>query len=514
MILDHRLSSRVTLDSLRVESSRRLMYERCRKYTPCGKVGDYLNLINNAVNPRDVYIFLLTAANNVGKTTLAVNLAQYLAVGTPNEFFDAIPNLRHFRRPNIGRIVTTATAAQEKYAEKEIPFWFPRGSYTSHRESHAYDVKFRFKRNSSHFDLFTFDQDPKQMESVDLDWMIVDEPMPYKLWLPAKARFRNGGLIFMVMTALYDSIWVARELETTDRLGKDVFKARVDAEDACRTHGIRGHMAHEYIVQMERDSDEDEATARLHGGYIAYSGRVYKQFDESFHVWDDLPAYHQECFDKGKYLLYKIVDPHDRKPFAIAWYAVFPNQDKVCIAEWPEGNFYKMKSSSVSIDEYRHIMIETEKQLGHIADINLEDPNFGNTPKLNGKTFKQLMAGPCDACSLSDKFLVECPHSIAFLDPPDSNALGISLVKQELGNPHKGIRPKLYFMRHCINSINSHKYWYYVENQKESKGLSEILADEFSDFCVLTKYGALSRWAYQEAPAPQVLRKPRQGRAT
>lgn len=476
-----------------------MLSERGRYYEPCGAIQDYLSLVNQATNPHDVYILILAAANNVGKTTLAVNLAAYLANGTTNPYFDAIPRLRDFKRPNIGRIITTATAAQEKYAEKEIPHWFPKGAYTSHKESHAYDVKFRFK-NGSHFDLFTFDQDPKQMESVDLDWAIADEPLPYKLWLPLKARFRGGGLIFLVMTALYDSIWVSRELET-DRLGKDVFKRQVDAEEACRTHGVRGHMPHEYIEQMSRDADEDEAGARLHGSYIALSGRVYKQFGEATHVWDEMPAYHQECYDKGKYTLYKIVDPHDRKPFAVAWYAIFPNQDKVCIAEWPENNFYKMKSCDMQIDEYRRLFIETEKQLERKADVNLEDPNFGNTPKLNGKTFKELMGGPCGECQAKSKsVLPSCPHSISFEDPPDEIHLGISLVKQELGNPKKDIRPKLYFMRHCSNSINSHKYWYYVEAAKESKGLSEVVAEEFKDFCEMPRYGALYGWKYLDTP--------------
>lgn len=477
-----------SLELFRIELSRRWLKERCRFYKPCGKLQDFARLINNAVNPQETYIFLCTAANGVGKSTFATNLSKYLAVGGNNTLFDSITPLAQFPRPNKGRIITTKTAAQEVYAEKEIPIWFPQGQFTSSRESHVYDVRYRFP-NGSEFDLFTFDQEPKQGESVTLRWVIIDEPMPYKHWVPLKARFRFGGFIFIVMTALYDSGWIADELDVPERLGKDVFKVQIAMEDACEDHGIDGHLPHSYIVQMEREVDEEEYEARLKGGWLSLAGRVYKNFDEAFHVIDELPPYHQECWDKNEYTLYQIIDPHDRKPWAVGWYAVFPNEDIVCVAEWPTFDFYKAKYCDVQIDEYRKIFKESEGD--RVADLRLMDPEFAKAPKLGNKGAKAAMEGPCRECDPFGNRIKSCPHSFFFELPPNEIHYGIVKVKELLGKPHKGVRPKLMFMRHCRNHITCHQRWSYKENAKESKGLSEMVEEKYKDFCDLDRYLAL-----------------------
>src|SRR3990167_52697 len=486
----------IALEMAKAEAARRAVAEKCRYYTPCGKLQDFANLMKNAIDPQETYIFICTSANGIGKSVFAANLAAYFCGRIPNMAFNDIAPLRNFIQPNRGRILTTAYAGQTVYAEKEIPAWFPKGQYQSLRESHIYDVKFKFPATGSEFDVFTFNQDPKEGESVTLNWAIIDEPLPYNHWVPLKSRFRFGGIIVFVMTALYDSGWVSDELDTPERIGKDVFKIQIDMEAACKDHGINGHLPHSYITQMTRDTDEDEYEARISGGYLSLSGRVYKQFDDSLHVWDDLPPYHQECWEKNQYTLYQIIDPHDRKPFAIGWYAVFPNQDVVCVAEWPTFDFYKAKSSDVQIDEYRKIFKETETAMEHISDVRLMDPEFANAPKLGNKGAKAAIEGPCLDCYAKDKSRLACPHSFYFDLPPNEIHYGILKVKELLGNKKKNTRPKLYFMRHCKNHVNAHTRWSYVENAKDSKGLSEMVQDKFKDFCDLARYGALYEFKY------------------
>ena len=471
---------------------RRAVDEKCRYYEPSGKAEKFLHLLDRIpVGSHNVYIFILRSGNRFGKSALGSMLAGYLSERFSNPYLDCIPYLRRFPRPSRGRIYTTANAAEITYQE-ELLKWLPRPAYKGSKEGHSYLQRFKFN-GGSEFDIFTFDQDPQQGESINLSWAIVDEPMSRRHWGALKSRFTMGGVIFLLLTPLEGAGWYHDELETPERLGTDVFAMQAHTEDACVIHGVRGHLPHEYNENIKKEFDEDEREARLNGGYLYLSGRIYKVYSRETHEFPELMDYWSECWEKGKWSLYNIIDPHDRKPFAIGWYAVFPNDDVITIAEYPDQPFHKLTSSSLSTKDYAKIIKATEEELGRPAQVRLIDPNFGNSPKKGGASVKQEFA----------------ELGLLYSDPPDAMTEGHIAVKTLLGKPADNIRPKFYVLSHCINHSYGMSHYAYSENRDERKGLSEIPELVHKDFADLVRYGALYGFKYQEEPKPFKLWKPR-----
>lgn len=476
------------------ELGRRVIQERGRYYIPNGKIEKFLKIISKfPVGDKATYICILRTGNSFGKSALATVLSAYLSERFANPWLDDIPYLRRFPRKCRGRILTTANAASINYQE-EFDKWFPRGRYTPHKDGHTFNRRFTW-RNGSEFDILTFDQKPDQGESVTLNWAVVDEPMSRKHWGALRTRFRFGGIIFLILTPLAGSAWYHDQLETPERLGRDVFVLQGHTEDNCVEHGLRGILPHSYIEELRREFEEDELEARLEGGYQHLIGRVYKNFDRTVHVMDEFPLYHQECWDQDRYTLYHQVDPHDRKPFAIGWYASFPNDDTFTIAEWPEYMFHKVKSCDLDEVDYAKLIKATENDLEHPADVRRMDPNFGNSTKfgLGGKTVKQVLAD----------------QGLNYQDTPDDLHEGHQAVRRLLGNPRKKIQPKLYFLSHCVNHIYGMEHYAWKEARDDSKGISELPELVYKDFPDLVRYGALAGLGYRAPLKPLNLWAPK-----
>lgn len=482
----------------RQELERRLANERGRYFVPNGKAEEFLKLLDNArKRPKgSITIFILRAGNGFSKTASALNLVNYLCDQTTNPYFDQVQFLREFKKPSVGRICTTANAAKKTYSQ-EIPKWFPRGQYTSSQKGREFDSYFVFKRTKAEFDIFTFDQDPESGESITLDWAIVDEPMSHRHWSGLKSRFRFGGIIIFILTPLEGSAWIDSELETEERLGNDVFVLEASAEDNCIEHGIRGVLPHAALEDMWKDFDESEMPARKDGKYLHMGGVIYRTYRDTAvggHVFEELPDYYRECLDRGRYTLWNVIDPHDRKPFALGWHAAFPNKHVVTIAEWPDDSmpmFHKIKSWSWGVPEYAELMLATEQVIGKRADYRLIDPNFGVSQKAGEE-------------STLAKFTKSKVGSKGWGLPPDGPGAvnqGHIAVKEWLGDPARGVAPLWHFMKHCRNHRFGMRKYGYDENRDETKGLSEKPELIYKDFPDLVRYAAAAKIRYIEPPS-------------
>lgn len=466
-------------------SDRRILRPGCY-YEPTGRGEKVLGVFQNFdLGLKQTYEVIYRSGNGAGKTALGVNLADYIADPFPNPYFDKIPYLRNFKRPSKGRIYTTENAAKNKYPGERLR-WNIRGRYTPRKDSHTYHSHFSYK-NGSEYDIFTFDRAAIQSESQELDWAIVDEPMPYDHYMGLISRFRFGGFIFYPFTPLEGSGWYHDILETEERLNKDVFVVQGYTEDACIEHGVRGFLPHAYVEKIRQASlDDAEAKARLEGEYYSLSGRIYQNFGPD-HVIQELTGWWADCYDKGDFSLYMAVDPHDKKAFAIGWYVVFPNNDIICVAEYPNFNFYREHSWEMSVEEYAQKIKKVEESIGKPADVRIIDWHFANAPKKGGSSVKADF--------------MKC--GLTFYDSNDSVEGRHMAVKQLLGrpkasNPDLIMRPKLYFMEHCIN----HRYsaGHYAWKQERGKLNIEIPTRVHADHMDAAGYMALSNPHYIGKP--------------
>lgn len=474
----------------RAELERRIVNERGRYYVPNGKAEQFINMLGHAKQD-GITIFILRAGNSFGKTALATNIINYLCDNVSNKYLDKIEALQKFRKPGSrGRLCTTANAAKETYSV-EFKKWFSRNQYKTTKMGREFDSKYEFTRTSCNFDVFTFDQDPEAGESITLDWAVIDEPMSKRHFSGLKRGLRFGGIIIFILTPLEGSGWYHDVFETPERLGKDVFVLEGSSEENCIEHGVRGVIPHAALEDTWRDYDEAELPARRDGKYLHLAGAIYKTYrdDHSGHVWEKFPDWYQECWQQQRFTLYRVVDPHDRKPFAIAWHAVFPNEHVVTVAEWPDESwrpFHKINSCNWSVPMYVKMILETEKLLGKKADVCLIDPNFGLAAKKGGASVLQ---------EFEDNGLYGWDL------PPDAIAAGHLAVKQLLGDPGKGIEPRWNILEHCKNMRYGLSHYGYKESRDASRGLSETPELVNKDFCDLGRYPANYGFRYikQEA---------------
>ena len=473
------------------ELARRLEKEKGRYYTPNGGIERWLQMVGRRVpvGDRKIHIVILRAGNGVGKSCLASNLASYLSGDYSNKYLDAVPCLKNYRRPNRGRIVTTSNAAETVYDE-ELAKWLPEGRYEAVKGGHKFNQVYRNRRNGSVFDIFTFDRESGQSESTTIDWAIIDEPMSRRHFSGLKRGMRFGGIIFMVFTALEGSGWYKHTFETPERLGVDVHVMELSSEENCKQHGVRGILEHETLESMWADFEENELPARKDGKYMASAGLVYPTFVDAEwtepsgrivgHIMNSLEGYHRECYDAGMFTMYHVVDPHDRKPFAMAWKLVFPNEDRVTVAEWPDDTmryFHKLKSCNWDIPKYARMIKSTEMLIaGRPADQRIMDPNFGNAPKA---TSKSTVVQEFYAAGREESIRWPMEFSTHVSDAIDQGHIA---VRAAIGDPAHGIRPKNFVMAHCKNTRWGFGNYGYAENRQDSRGLSERAELQFKDF--------------------------------
>lgn len=495
------------------ELNRRLAAERGRYYVPNGRIEQFLNAIGDRFEPgsKRIWIVILRAGNSIGKSCLAANLASYLADSYENPYFDAVPYLRYFKRPNRGRILTTRNAAENNY-DAEFVKWLRRGQYKSMKQGRNFESRYEFK-NGSEFDLFTFDQAPAQGESITLRWAIVDEPMSRRHWTALKSRFRFGGIIFMLLTPLKGAGWYHFEFETPERMANDVLIMEGSSEDACIQHGIRGIVDHETLEDQWRDFDADELPTRRDGKYLELAGSIYKTYrdDAAGHIMTDLPAYYRDCWDKGFHTLWQGIDPHDRKPWAITWRTYFPNGKSIGACEWPDESmqpFHKIKHWGWGWDAYAKMTVETEKALGagHAAYATVFDPNYGPkaTMDVDGVT--------SHAAEFAAAYRKLTGQSRRMMFPSDDISSGHIAVKGLLGDPARGVTPGMYWLEHLRNGRFGMVNYGYKENKDEKKGLGELPELQFKDFPDTERYLAKAKARYidpsEELPADFVLQSP------
>lgn len=201
---------------LKEEQAYRLKNERYRYYTPNAKCEEFIEEVGSG----ERFIVLFSAANGVGKTSVAVNVLANIFWGkdnTDNEWFH-YPLYREWPYPKEGRIVSEA-ANITKNLVPEIKKWFPMGRYDAQKASKKYLSEWETDTGFS-FDIMTNDQDPKQFEGPTLGFVWFDEPPTKTIFKACISRLRKGGVVFITATPLNGSAWMKEAI--VDKADKEL----------------------------------------------------------------------------------------------------------------------------------------------------------------------------------------------------------------------------------------------------------------------------------------------------
>lgn len=221
------------LRAIKEEKIRRMERETYRYYEPNGKCEEFINAVGEGNN----FIVLFSAANGVGKSCAGTNIVANFLFPGKNDWFKA-PLFQNFPYPKRGRIVSDPGNIPN--IVKSLETWLPKGKYRATKGGKDYLSK--WDAGDWHFDIMSYEQDPKDFEAETLGFVWFDEPPTMAIFLASVARLRMGGVIFITATMLKGSAWlydklVAGEMEVEGIDGEKIVRkvAHIEAgvEDAC-----------------------------------------------------------------------------------------------------------------------------------------------------------------------------------------------------------------------------------------------------------------------------------------
>jgi len=305
-----------------LELTRRTRENRHKYYVPNERGEAFARVVGSL----DPFISLYSAANGVGKTANAVNMIAECIWPTPGghkwikgPLYDKFPFLKRIRIVSDPSVVESII--------KEMKHWFPHNRYVTAKGRKSYEAYWKTDTGFD-IDIMTYDQEPKDFESANLGMIWLDEPPPRNIYKACIARLRRGGLLFITATPLAGAEWMYDEIlvNPDNSEGK---RAVVEAtvEDACKQHGVRGHLEHDMIQKIISQYDDEEQQARVHGKFQHLTGLVFKKFNLKIHV---IPPFQ---VNKKDFAVYHFLDPHPRTPDAAGWYAVDRKGTKYVIDE-------------------------------------------------------------------------------------------------------------------------------------------------------------------------------------
>jgi hypothetical protein len=187
------------------------------------------------------------------------------------------------------------------------------------------------------------------------------------------------------------------------------------------------------------------------------------------------------------------VDPHDRKPFMIVWFAIDPRNRVIVFEEFPPTSFHETPSPYFGVSGYADLIRATEAgdnfhehQIKNIV-WRVMDPSFGRTRSASsGRT-------------LQDEF---SDFGLSFDCTVDNDiTAGHLAVRQMLDEP-----PRLFITSNCKNVIQAFERYTYQDFPRVDTELrkKEAPREEYKDAMDVIRYMAMSNPFYFD-PTQQVL---------
>lgn len=432
--------------------------EKVQFYEPNLPIERLIKLVGTTSN----LLYILSAANGIGKTTALVNFAANIIFGPQNRYFK-YPIFKDWPYEKRLRFVSEPSQVKESGPfPTEIKKWWPRGRYRVLKEGQHYGSL--YIAGDWILEVMTYEQMPEQHEGANLGCVMFNEPPPQNLWTPNISRLRNGGIGVVGMTPLTEAGWFFDEVVPRH----ENFIVYADVETACRIHGTRGHLDHDQIQKMIAEYNSDEREARIEGKAMYLKGLIFKTFNPQVHILKDT------ILPPSNATIYQVVDPHTDKPFAVIWAFVDGKGDLFVYDEWPNQDFYRWRNCQLSIKDY--INIFRDKEQGYSVYKRIIDRHFAEVTHLKGMTRK----------TLRDEFREQGVDFYPSYQSKEEVDTGIDRVREYLAyNPDRPIdtlnKPRIFINKHCQNTIKSLSRW-----SRDPK--TGDVQEQFKDFCDVIRY--------------------------
>ena len=350
----------------------------------------------------------------------------------------------------------------------------------------------------------SYDQERESFQGEDLDGIWNDEEAPYDIYREQRMRLidRNGEMIFTMtslkgVTDLLQNIFENHDtLESKYAPLVDETLPRVVEKEGIRFYLLwtteNPYIDQERTLLETKLMTKDEIKSRIYGMPINLSGKIYMKFNKGIHVipFEDVPF--------NKVTLYEVLDPHDRKPWAIIWAAVSITGTIYIVDEYPERNFNEMYSDDKTYTEYAKIIKEKEESLRQIfrkpIHKRIIDPNFGN------KTVQLAERQGGQSSTTPKKELLK--RGLRFVDGIDALEAGHLKVRELLYWEKKDdeivVQPKILITENCTNTIRHLSRYARGDIMTSDGDVKDKVRpkEKYKDFSDVTRYLAMHNPKY------------------
>lgn len=173
-------------------------------------------------------------------------------------------------------------------------------------------------------------------ESSMFDAIHVDEPCPEEMWVAnSRGLVDNHGCAWFTLTPItqpwIDDMFMPEGGMRSDR--PDGYVKRVMSDKVELVYwSVTGtiydnpYNSKEAIAQFMADLKEDEKEARIYGRPQLYAGVIYREFDDSVHIYHEIPRGWDDFNDPPRdYTIRVAIDTHPRRPHATLFAATAPS---------------------------------------------------------------------------------------------------------------------------------------------------------------------------------------------
>lgn len=407
-------------------------------YIPNFKAENFIKQVGNLEEGHRIHFFI--GGNGSSKSCCLANIIANICFSEKNQFFNfgIYKNWPFLKKI---RIVSDPTTIAEKTVPELIK-WFPKGKYKCAKEKKNYFSKF-ITDNGFEIGLMTFDQDPKEFESVDLGAVFLDEIPPPDIFNACLSRLRvgEGGIQCGFFTPLagagyYFDTYIDNP---TQKLASWTYVTTYDNIEGPET---RGFLKKETVDRMVEQFPEEEREARVEGKFMHLGGTIFREFDRTKHVLHISLQELVSKLPKKSWLVRYAIDPHPVVNTAVSFMAILPDGRKVIIDEiWsPSDTGIISKEINDKLDFFERLGGDTGKRIGLI------DPSA---------VIEDKMRGGSSWINDFNKHGVKCIPATKDRDRADD------LFRQELRGT---VTPNLFFLDCCHNSV-----WETMRYQKDPK---------------------------------------------
>lgn len=401
----------------------------------------------------------LFGGNKSGKTeALTAEYSMHLT----GEYPDWFPTELRMKQPIKARMVATDFSKGidedlEPKFKKYIPEHF-RSKTARSTQQHLSKI---YLKNGSTIDFMTHEQPTSYFEGWSGDLAGFNEPPTREIFIATmRGMVERKGRWAIAATPLTEA-WMFDEVY-------------LNPKDHCVTMTIwdNPYISRDEIEEFSGRLTEDEKEARLYGRFRHLAGLIYKEFDPDTHI---IPYFKPE----SDWPIWCVMDPHDRKPFCIGWFAVAPNDDVYMFREYPQQFTHQIHSSSKTPKDYAMVIKELEEYDSENVVRRIIDARFGNSPKA---TSYETVRDQFDQYGLVFENSYTT-RTLSVADPGHQKIhayLRISFITK---------RPKLYIMDNCINTVYAFQHYVWDKDKEKPK-------DAFKDWMDVLRYALMDEIRY------------------